>query len=244
MQISFKTLIGWCAILLFNLTSYAQYPQKTTSDIVSDPELAKAEAFPDSVYGYGIDISHYNPEPDWNTLDVDFVIMKATEGTSYVDPTFSSRRANCRKAGIPVGAYHYFLGNTDGKTEFNNFLRTVGMEIDLRPAIDLERIPKGVAKKDFQRNLETFINAIYDTYGVMPILYSKDKFYREIVLDVIHDEWNEMGLDIWIGDMDREYGSFQYRPAIHQKQIKRIKGIKGDVDFNELHTPLQKLLLP
>lgn len=241
MQLSFKTLLCWSAALSFNLTTFAQYPQNDTDSGLAMVELV-AES--DSIFGYGIDISHYNPEPDWSALDVDFVIMKASEGTGYVDPTFASRREKCRKAGIPVGAYHYFLGKEDGKKEFNNFFRTVGMEIDLRPAVDLERIPKGVAKKDFQRNLDTFIKAVYDTYGVMPILYSKDRFYREIVEEVIEATWKDMGVDIWIGDMDRGYGSFGYRPAIHQKEIRRIKGIKGDVDFNELHIPLQKLLLP
>jgi lysozyme len=36
-----------------------------------------------------------------------FVILKATEGSSYVDPMFAANRARARAAGMVVGAYHF-----------------------------------------------------------------------------------------------------------------------------------------
>lgn len=245
MQISFKSLLLWSSALLFStLTLKAQPSQDMSSGSDSLQESVVVVAEQDSIFGYGIDISHYNPEPDWEALDVDFVIMKASEGVGYVDPTFGSRRDKCRKAGIPAGAYHYFLGREEGKSEFNNFFSTVGMEIDLRPTIDLEKIPKGVDKRVFLRNLDSFITAAYDTYGVMPIIYSKEKFYSEILEEMLDDKWKDKGLVLWIGDKGRDYESFGFRPAIHQKEIRKINGINGNVDFNELHIPLYMLLLP
>lgn len=60
-----------------------------------------------------IDLSHHNPEPDWKALKhggVIAVMMKATEGTSYVDPTWASRALKAQDAGLLIAPYHFFKG--------------------------------------------------------------------------------------------------------------------------------------
>ena len=56
----------------------------------------------------GIDLSHHNEISDWSRLDVDFIYLKATEGTGWVDPLFNEYLKKARRYDIPVGDYHLF----------------------------------------------------------------------------------------------------------------------------------------
>jgi lysozyme len=87
-----------------------------------------------------IDISHWQPDPDWAKLKANGtlgVILKATEGTGYVDPTFRSRYDAAIKAGLAVSTYHFFkAGNV--QTQMNNYLNTVKPRQGERMVLDHE----------------------------------------------------------------------------------------------------------
>lgn len=60
-----------------------------------------------------VDLSHHNVEPDWHALrsgGVIGVILKATEGTSYSDPTYGARIYAAAEAGLCVSSYHFLHG--------------------------------------------------------------------------------------------------------------------------------------
>lgn len=59
--------------------------------------------------GYKPDISHYHPVSNWNTVQLkcDFLISKATQGTSYIDTTLNSFISGCESKGIPYWLYTY-----------------------------------------------------------------------------------------------------------------------------------------
>lgn len=62
----------------------------------------------------GIDISNNNPDQDYSQHD--FVFLKATEGETYQDATYSSRHAAIRTAGKVCGAYLFYrTASTPGK---------------------------------------------------------------------------------------------------------------------------------
>ncbi|MFK0297339.1 GH25 family lysozyme, partial [Streptomyces sp. NPDC090442] len=54
----------------------------------------------------GIDVSSYQPST-YNTNGRDFVFVKATEGTSYINPRQSAQAAQARRNGLVVGFYHF-----------------------------------------------------------------------------------------------------------------------------------------
>ena len=60
----------------------------------------------------GIDVSHHNGTIKWNEVvknrKIKFVYVKATEGRSHKDTKFSQNVKGARKAGLEVGAYHFF----------------------------------------------------------------------------------------------------------------------------------------
>jgi len=61
---------------------------------------------------YGVDVSSYQPEQfplnlPSNGKPVDFVIIKATEGTGYVNPKLDAQLRWARDHGLSVGFYHF-----------------------------------------------------------------------------------------------------------------------------------------
>lgn len=70
------------------------------------------------------------------------VILKATEGGGFTDPTFGQRVLAARAAGLLVGAYHFCDGSPiSGQT--TNFLRAIAGKGQLLAAIDIE--PNGAS---------------------------------------------------------------------------------------------------
>ena len=68
----------------------------------------------------GVDVSSYQGKIDWKTLseqDIQFAFIKATEGSSFVDPNFSENYSNARKTKLRIGAYHFFSYDSSGKTQ-------------------------------------------------------------------------------------------------------------------------------
>lgn len=69
-----------------------------------------------------IDISHYQPTPNWEKVrdgGTVGVILKCTEGTSYLDPTYASRETAARNAGLCVSTYHFMRpGNIEKQMQW------------------------------------------------------------------------------------------------------------------------------
>ncbi len=137
----------------------------------------------------GIDISHWQGTIDWTsvkTSGIDFAFMKATQGNSYVDPTFQTNIQNATAAGVLVGPYHFCdvdtdIGNPlDPVNEANHFLSQIEPYYDtglyLPPVADVEGLPDFptiAEERAFISNwVQTFSDTINDALGVRPIIYT------------------------------------------------------------------------
>jgi glycosyl hydrolase family 25/putative peptidoglycan binding protein len=94
-----------------------------------------------------VDVSHHNATVDMAKLKAGgfaAVIQKATQGVSYVDPTYASRRAAAKKAGLPFGAYHMCEPDQDPIAQVDHFLAVVAKSAkpELRLALDVELATK------------------------------------------------------------------------------------------------------
>lgn len=69
----------------------------------------------------GIDISSWQPANITDLVDYDFVIIKATEGTSFVSPTCDTQYQKAKAKGKRRGIYH-FLSGVDPVAEANYFV--------------------------------------------------------------------------------------------------------------------------
>lgn len=68
-----------------------------------------------------IDISHHHPVKNWDKLqkNVDLLITKATEGSTFIDNYLGTIVNECEKRKIPYFLYHYLhKGNVEKQIEF------------------------------------------------------------------------------------------------------------------------------
>ena len=72
----------------------------------------------------GIDVSAHNGDIDFDRVKaegIEFVFIKATEGSTFKDKRFVDNVRKARKAGLKVGAYHFFRFDTPGYMQGLNF---------------------------------------------------------------------------------------------------------------------------
>lgn len=132
----------------------------------------------------GFDVSSYQPNVDFRQAFSDgarFVIIKATEGTSYVSPAFSEQYTEATNTGFVRGGYHFSsFGN--GAKEANYFLAHGGGWSDdgitLPGMLDLEgTCPGSVASVlDYIRS---FVDTYHSKTGRYPILYTSTSWWEQ-----------------------------------------------------------------
>ena len=134
----------------------------------------------------GVDVSSYQANINMNKLkeqNIQFIYIKATEGSKAQDNTFEKNWDNAKKAGLLSGAYHFFSFDSEGKTQAENFINTVddNMKGRLIPAVDVEyygdKKENPPKKEDVVRELKVFLNALEKEYGVKPIIYTGAEIY-------------------------------------------------------------------
>ena len=94
----------------------------------------------------GIDVSHHQGAIDWSQVagaGTRFAFAKATEGRSYVDPTYATNKAGAALSGVVFGAYHFARPDdtaNDAILEADHFVDVALLEPgDLVPVLDIER---------------------------------------------------------------------------------------------------------
>lgn len=136
----------------------------------------------------GVDVSAYQADIDMEALkaqDIRFIYIKATEGSGSQDARFSENWENAKKAGLPAGAYHFFSYDSPGKTQAENFIQTVGPDLQgrLLPAVDVEyygdKEQNPPAKEDVVRELQIYLDLLEQQYGVKPLIYTRSDLYEK-----------------------------------------------------------------
>lgn len=115
----------------------------------------------------GIDISNWQPRNITELVDYDFVIIKATEGTSYVSPACNDQYQKAKARGKLLGVYHFASG-LDPVAEANFFIDNVqGYIGEAILVLDWEAnaVNKGA---DYVRK---FCNQVKARTNVPPVIY-------------------------------------------------------------------------
>jgi GH25 family lysozyme M1 (1,4-beta-N-acetylmuramidase) len=120
----------------------------------------------------GLDVSHYQGTINWTTVKnggAKFAYIKATEGTSYQDPTFSANYLNSYNQGIVRGAYHFARPDgASGAAQADYFAAHGGAwSADGRTLpgmLDIEYGPSSTCYGVSQANMRTWINAFLNEY--------------------------------------------------------------------------------
>lgn len=133
----------------------------------------------------GFDISNYQPNVNFAgaySAGARFVIIKATEGTSYISPSFSKQYTGATNAGFIRGGYHFaHPDSSTGATQATYFLAHgggwSGDGITLPGMLDIEYNPNGATCYGLSASaMVTWIKSFVTTYhtktGVYPMIYS------------------------------------------------------------------------
>ncbi len=194
------------------------------------------------VSGYalqGVDVSHYQGEIDWKRLEnqgIDFAFIKATEGSSHMDGTFTENWQEAEETGLYIGAYHFFSFDSEGRTQADWYINTVG-ELDgkLAPVVDVEyyadKEVNPPEKEQVAHELHEFLQILEEHYRIKPIIYTTYKVYHRY----IEDEFKEYPL--WIRnvyyppnlDMRRKWQFWQY---MDRAVLEGYEGAEKYIDLN------------
>jgi lysozyme len=183
----------------------------------------------------GIDISHWQAEPDWDTLakSVDFIYLKATEAANYTDPTLVRRYKAAKKAGIKVGVYHFarFTSVADATAEAKYFVSQVGdFDVDLPLVLDIEDDAAHLSKAVLTDACVAFLEYVKKNTKKPVMVYTYDSFIGAQLGDDLGD------YHLWLAD----YGDHKMRPnsvwnkflGMQTSQTGHVNGINGNVDID------------
>ncbi|VXB08979.1 conserved hypothetical protein [Flavobacterium sp. 9AF] len=158
-------------------------PIEENTTIAKPISLVKNLLTKDSVT-YGLDISHYqgdlisalNKRKD----SLYFVICKATEGISYIDPTYQNNCTILKEKHVVRGAYHFYLCEYDPIAQAQHFSKVITdnqfLNIGhLPPVMDIENSSMDSNCGDLetaQKNILLFLEEVEKLTGRIPMIYT------------------------------------------------------------------------
>ena len=125
----------------------------------------------------GIDVSGWQGNIDYSEVassGIEIVYMKASEGTSFVDPYFNQNYTNAKANGLKVGFYHYLTArsNSEAVEQANFFVSTIsGMIPDCRLAMDFESFGS-LSTEEINEIGLTFMQTVESLSGKKMVIYS------------------------------------------------------------------------
>ena len=134
----------------------------------------------------GIDVSHYQGKIDWGKVsqnkNIQFVYIKATEGSTYVDECFNYNVSMAIKNGMNVGVYHFFSTKSSPEKQFKHFKSVVSKyKFTLIPMLDIEiSLSKNYSKTTAIKNIRKFMSLVKKEFGVYPIIYGTQRSYNTV----------------------------------------------------------------
>ncbi|MCP2042925.1 glycoside hydrolase family 25 protein [Pontibacter sp. HSC-36F09] len=192
----------------------------------------------------GIDVSKWQKDVDWDQIrdaDVTFAFVKATQDDYRLDPYFARNWAETKRVGIKRGAYHFFIPAAPVQGQIEMFINTVELhEGDLPPVLDVEVIEKHTSPADMRKNMRIWLEAVTAHYGVKPIIYTNQNFYRRWLQGHFKD------YHFWIA----RYNTIE--PDIHHEDkwlfwqytdTGRLSGVNAAIDLNYFAGDLNSLNL-
>lgn len=193
----------------------------------------------------GIDVSHYQKKINWQQVSemrdlgmkIDFVFIKATEGTSLSDHQFNRNWEESKDKNIIRGAYLFLDPRSNGVRQAKHYIQRVKLEPgDLPPVIDIEEL-RGASASQCRRQTLACARTLEEHYKVRPLLYSYTSFYTNYLGEAF-DQY-----PLWIAHyktigkpcIQRDWHIWQHSDK------GKVNGIGSPVDFNVFNGSLYQL---
>ena len=168
-----------------------------------------------------------------HTFPVSFIYIKSTEGTTIRNRYFMTDYMKAKKAGIHVGAYHFFSLKSSAELQAKYFVNhTLFRKGDFPPVLDVEptdaQIKKIGGSDVLMKRISIFMEYVEKRTGMRPILYVSQLFVNRHMTNAtdIKQKYN-----VWIARYS------QYKPDVKLAYWQlcpdgRVDGITGEVDVN------------
>ena len=187
----------------------------------------------------GIDISSWQTGIDLTAVPADFVIIKATEGTGYVNSDCDRSFQQAKQAGKLRGVYHYANGG-NATAEADYFLANIeGYIKDAILCLDWESQNNALCGTGGPARtwISNWCNRIVERTGVKPLIYASASLYSEVSGIGDYGLWIAQYADNNdTGYQDTPWNEGAYDCAIRQYSSHgRLSGWNGNLDLNKAY---------
>lgn len=193
----------------------------------------------------GIDISNWQANLNAGTINADFVIVKATEGTGYVNAVCDKHYQQAKAAGKKLGVYHFARnGSNSARAEAEFFVNnTKGYHKEAVLVLDWED-GGNVANTAWAKQ---WLDIVQQLTGVKPLIYMSESVVNS------HD-WTEVvkaDYGLWVAKYRDNVADFNYnmelagaRPSVKYwpfyaiwqwTSSGRLDGYDANLDLNEAY---------
>ena len=194
--------------------------------------------YPDSDIAYGIDVSRYQGDIDFNKIKAagcEFVMLRAmiyNNGELGKDRKFEEYYKDAKAAGLKIGVYYYSTDSTSAmlKEHTAELLKALkDKELDLPVAFDWESFWNF---QKYKMSIVDLNNIFYEFASIMEengyktLLYSS-KYYLEIL-------WEPAGYDVWLAHYVKQTSYAGDYVMWQTGSIGKISGCSEPVDTNIL----------
>lgn len=180
---------------------------------------------------YGIDISNHQEGIDLPSLlpSLDFVICKATEGTTFVDPFCDTFVQQVKKAGKRWGFYH-FGRKGDPYIEADFFIKNCENYFN-----------DGIPVLDWEDNqsvewVNIFVKRVHDKTGIWPWIYANPWRFNQGGVEANCGRWIAQYPNVVSPALDYELPDIPDTDGLvccwQYCSDGRLKGYNGNLDFD------------
>jgi lysozyme len=185
------------------------------------------------MYNNGIDVSKHQGIIDWKKVKesgkVDFVMIRTSYGTKYIDAQLANNVKGCTDNNIPYGFYHFIYAMTpaEAKAEAEHFLNvikdyspTYPIVMDLEYTSDNSRL---VGHKELFTSIINTFGEVCEKAKYYTMLYSNvDWLYNYLDREAMRK------YDLWLAHWTKN--PKQEGQGIWQYGTTTVDGINGEVD--------------
>lgn len=187
---------------------------------------------------HGIDAARFQGSMNWAQIasqGVRFAWVKATEGGDVLDPKFNVNWAEAKRAGVPIGAYHFYYFCTDPETQARWFIKNVPrLRGGMPPVIDLEWNPFSPTctlrppAQEVRRVAKRFIQLIERHYRTRVVVYSTPEFWRQ-------NDVARLRREFWLRStaihVEQKYGASNWQ-FWQYSSTGLLNGVESKIDLN------------
>ncbi|MEW1887545.1 MULTISPECIES: GH25 family lysozyme [unclassified Streptomyces] len=199
----------------------------------------------------GIDVSSWQGGINWSSVrgaGIEFAWMKATEGLTYKDPTFSANYLNAYNAGVIRGAYHYARPDVSGGAAQADFFASNGGawsrdNLTLPGVLDIEGTCYGYSQASMQQWILDFYNQYKARTGRDVVIYTSPSWWNTCT-----GGWSGMSArsPLWVANWTTGTPSipsgFPFYTVWQYTSTGSVSGVSGNVDRDRFGGDRSRLL--